>query len=158
MRTPDLVILAYQAAISLCVAVLVSFVTVWLALRRFYREKWWEAKMRAYTDIIEALHHIKRDVELKLPAAYENRDTDTAFHNEWRNKHRAAWDNLEKFADVGEFLFSFQSISVLRELINQGSAQSDNYVDYLEGIQIAVEKCLPAIKASARSDLNLPDR
>jgi hypothetical protein len=128
MRTPDLVILAYQAAISLCVAVLVSFVTVWLALRRFYREKWWEAKMRAYTG--------------------------TAFHNEWRNKHRVAWDNLEKFADVGEFLFSVQSINVLRELINQRSAQSDNYVDYLEGIQIAVEKCLPAIKASARSDLS----
>jgi hypothetical protein len=159
MTTHDLTLLAFQAAISLCSAVFASLLAVWLALRRFYREKWWEAKMRAYSEIIETLHHITRDVEISLYAAYEQRDTDTAFHKEWDSKHRAAWDNLRKFADVGEFLFSTRSMTVLGELLKAGDPEPDtDLIEQLEGIKIAVEKCLPAIKASARADLNLPSR
>ena len=49
----------FQIGVSLLVAVATASLTVWLSLRRFYREKWWEAKMRAYTDVIQALHHMK---------------------------------------------------------------------------------------------------
>jgi hypothetical protein len=158
MTTPDLTTLVFQAAISLTTAVFGSLLAVWLALRRYYQEKWWDAKMRAYSEMIEALHHIKRDVDISLNAAYSHRDTDTAFYKEWDTKQRAAWDNIQKFPDVGEFLFSAQSIIVLREFLEGGSGKSDDFVEHLEGIQIAVEKCLPAIKASARADLNLPSR
>jgi hypothetical protein len=131
--------------------------TVWLALRRFYREKWWEAKMRAYTDIIQALHHMKRDLEISIPAAMEERDTDTEFYKGWGAKHSAAWDDLRKYVDIGEFLFSPASLQVLQTLLLESSgSDEDFFVDHMETQQAAVEKCLPAIKATARIDLKLP--
>jgi hypothetical protein len=145
-----------QLAISVFVAIITVLVTVWLALRRFYREKWWEAKMRAYTDIIQALHHIKRDLEISIPAAMEHRDTETEFYKGWNAKHNAAWDDLRRYVDIGDFLFSSPSIQVLQTLITDASGHSDDDVEYMEMLQTAVEKCLPAIKISARSDLKLP--
>ena len=66
-----------QIVIALIVAVTTSILTVWLSLRRYYREKWWEAKMRAYTDIIQALHHMKHDLEISIAAEYEHRDAES---------------------------------------------------------------------------------
>lgn len=146
-----------QATLSLVVAVVASLLTVWFALRRFYREKWWEAKLRAYTEVIVALHHIRRDVDLKLPAAYENRDTDTEQHKKLSSRHSKGMDDIAKFADISEFLFSTRSIDILRKLISTLSFDDyDGYVDYLEETQVAVDKCLAAIRASAKEDLRLP--
>ena len=84
----------FQIGVSLLVAVTTAWLTVWLSLRRFYREKWWEAKMRAYSDLIQALHNMKRDLEITIPAEMEGRDMQTAFHKEWDAKHQAAWDEI----------------------------------------------------------------
>jgi hypothetical protein len=62
-----------QVVLSLLVAVATALLTVWLSLRRFYREKWWEAKMRAYTEVIQALHHMKRDLHISIAAEEEGR-------------------------------------------------------------------------------------
>ena len=143
-----------QIAISLFVAIITAFLTVWLALRRFYREKWWEAKMRAYTDVIQALHHIKRDIEISIPAKIHGI---TPFYQEWNARHKLAWDDLRKYIDIGEFLFSEKSIQILQTLVRESSATpNDSYLDHMETLQVSVEKCFPAIKAAARADLNLP--
>jgi hypothetical protein len=81
-----------------------AWVTVWLSLRRLYREKWWKAKMSAYTNVILALHNMKRDVEITVDAEMRGQDTDTDFHKEWNEKHKTAWDEIRKQIDVGEFL------------------------------------------------------
>jgi hypothetical protein len=113
--------------------------------------------MRAYTDLIQALHNMKRDLEISIPAEMEGRDKDTDFHKEWSAKHRAAWDEIRKDIDIGEFLFSGMSIKILETLMDESVATpNENYFSYLENTQMAVEKCLPAIKASARADLQLP--
>lgn len=146
-----------QVGLSLLVAVTTAWLTVWLSLRRFYREKWWEAKMRAYTDVIEALHHMKRDLEISIRAVMHHQDTDTDFHKEWNAKHRTAWDEIRKQIDVGEFLYSPASVQILQTLNSETKSEpNDNYFEHLETFQIAVEKCLPAIKAAARADLGLP--
>jgi hypothetical protein len=155
MTTTETILL--QVALSLMVAALTAFLTVWLGLRRFYREKWWEAKMRSYTDIIQALHHMNRDLEISIAAAYEDRDTESDYHKEWEAKHRAAWDEIRKQVDIGEFLFSAESIEVLKMLISETKTDpNDMYVDHLEQLQTGVEKCMPAIKVAARRDLGLP--
>jgi hypothetical protein len=148
--------LLVQAAVSVLLSIATVLLTVWLALRRFYREKWWEAKMHAYTDVIQALHHIKRDLEISITAEIEGNRTDTEFHQSWGAKHRAAWDDLRKYVDVGDFLFSKESVQILQRLMEDTSSDSDNYFEHLDILQSAVEKCLPAIKTAARSDLKLP--
>jgi hypothetical protein len=131
--------------------------TVWLSLRRFYREKWWEAKLHAYTELVHAIHNIKRDVEVSIMALEMGRDTDTEFYKEWSNKHRLAWDEVRKDIDIGEFLFSEKSIKILQRLQDETKSDpaTDVYPDYLEKLRAAVDKCLPAIKLAAREDLGL---
>jgi hypothetical protein len=146
----------FQVGVSLLVAVVTAWLTVWLSLRRFYREKWWEAKMSAYTNVIEALHHMKRDLEISIDAEQCGRDTETDYHKEWNAKHRAAWDEIRKQIDVGEFLYSPESMQILQVLNAETRGPFDTYYDHLEGFQAAVEKCLPAIKSAARRDLGLP--
>lgn len=145
-----------QVPISLFVAIITAYITVFFSLRRFYREKWWEAKMRAYTDVIQALHNMKRDLEISLQAEMEGRNTDTDYHKEWEKKHRAAWDEVRKQIDVGEFLYSPTSVEILQSLLAATKSDpNDMYTDHLERLQIGVERCMPALKAAARIDLGL---
>lgn len=143
--------------IPLSVAFVTAVITVWLTLRRFYREKWWEAKMRAYTQIIQALHEMKWDLEISIDAEYDGRDTDNEYHKRWDTKHREAWEEIRKQADVGEFLFSSASVKILRQLVSDADSDpNDNYLEHMERTQTAVEKCMPSIKIAARKDLGLP--
>ena len=146
----------FQVGQAVFVAILTAWVTVSLSLRRFYREKWWEAKMNAYTALVQALHDMKRDLEISIPAEYEGRDTNTEFHKKWNDKHAAAWDEIRKDIDVGEFLFSDNSVRILQKLVDDSESEPDDmYIDHLERVQGAVETCLPSIKAAAKEDLQL---
>lgn len=113
--------------------------------------------MEAYTALIQALHHMKRDLEISIVAEIEGRKTDTDFYKEWHQRHAAAWDEVRRQIDMGEFLYSPQSMKILTEL-NAATADdpNDDYMDHLEKLEAAVLKCLPAIKAAARQDLGLP--
>ena len=146
----------FQILVSLLVAVVTALLTVWLSLRRFYREKWWEAKMRAYTDLIHALHDMKRDLEISIQSEMRGQDTDTDYHKKWEEKHRAAWDEIRKDIDIGEFLFSTGSVEILEELVRDTTGPHDDYFSYLEMTRAGVDKCLPAIKKTAKADLELP--
>ena len=63
-----------QFLLSVFTAVVTSITTVWLSLRRFYSEKWWERKVAAYTAIIKSLHHMKRDIEENMSAEERGRE------------------------------------------------------------------------------------
>jgi hypothetical protein len=146
-----------QIGLSLLVAVTTALLTVWLSLRRFYREKWWEAKMQAYTNLIQALHHMKWDLQISIRSQWKGDDEETEYQKEWGAKHQAAWEEVRKQIDVGEFLYSSNSVKILRALDSETAPDEDEpYIDHLEKLQVAVEKCLPAIKVSARIDLGLP--
>jgi hypothetical protein len=144
-------------ASSLIVGLVTALLTVRLALGRHYREKWWEAKMEAYTSLIEALHHMNRDLELSTASMMRGDSEQSEYEKEWANKHRDAWNEIRRQMDVGEFLYSRDSVEVLRAF-NRSTQHDpdDTYGDYLDKAQSAVAKCLPAIKLSAREDLGLP--
>lgn len=145
-----------QIGLSLLVAATTVLLTVWLSLRRFYREKWWEAKMSAYTDLIQALHHMKRDVEITIGAEERGEIEESDYRKEWSARQQAAWEEVRKQIDVGEFLYSPTSVAVLRALVKESYSEGGDYLSYLHKLSMAIDKCLPAIKVSARADLGLP--
>jgi len=145
-----------QVGLSLLVAVTTALLTVWLSLRRFYREKWWEAKMTAYTDLIQALHHMKRGIELNMGDLLRGEIEEEEYRKEWSAKNQAAWDEVRKQIDVGEFLYSPTSVAILRTLLKDSHSEVDSFVSYLHTLSAAVDNCISAIKVSARADLGLP--
>ena len=146
-----------KVGIALLVAVPTALLTVWLSLRRFYREKWWEAKMRAYAEVIQSLHDMKRDLDVSIRAELKGRNTNTRFFKELDRKHRAAWDEIHKNINIGAFLYSPRSIAVLEELRDRSrSDPKETYLQHSQKVQKVVDKCLPDKIKAARADLGLP--
>ncbi len=115
--------------------------------------------MRAYRNIIDSLHYIKRDSELSYKAEIEGWKTDTEFFDNLGQKHQLGWSDILRNVDTGEFILSSESIRVLQEFITETQAGRDPNISYAESMEIdlaAVERCLPRIKAAARADLRLP--
>lgn len=144
---------------AVIIAIVTAIITVQLALRRFYKEKWWEAKMRSYTDIIHALHHMKRDLDISIPAEYEQAQFASEFRTKWEKLHQEAWDTIKRNIDVGEFVISEEATLILSEMVDSCVYDPNGmYVEYLEASLDAVNTCLPKIKDAARKDLNLPKK
>ena len=87
---------------------------------------------------------------------FRSDDAESDYQKEWGVKHRAAWDEIRKQIDIGEFLYSPESLQILQKLHAEAEVRYEGYYEHLEVFQVAVEECLPAIKAAARRDLGLP--
>src|SRR5438477_13173117 len=48
---------------AILVAIVTSVTTVFLALRRFRQERWWDKKEAMYAELLETLHGLKRYTE-----------------------------------------------------------------------------------------------
>ena len=72
---------------------------------------------------------------------------------------RSAWEDLRKFADLGDFLLSDEANRVLNNFHKEIDEASDDPsvfgLDYYETVEIAVDQALPKIKRIASKDLYL---
>ena len=129
-----------QFAVSLTTAVVTAVLTVWLSLNRFYREKWWEARMAAYSDLIKALHHIKNHSKNMVDRVYDQRLQDeTDYQRGLTAKQRQAWDELYQYADLGEFVIAPAALRVLTTLrLETASEEDEDPVEYYEKCDIAI--------------------
>ena len=88
--------IASQVADGAITAVIASYVTVRLSLRRFYSEKWWEKKAEAYAAILEALHYMKRCFDEDYEAEVAGREVPEERKKELHEKYHSADDELKK--------------------------------------------------------------
>ncbi len=113
-------------------------------------------------DVNGLRHSFRRDqihIGIGIPAEEEGRDTNTDFHKELKAKHQAAWGEIHKAIDVGEFLISVRAVEILRVYLRETEAADDPNNSFIEMMEVqlnALNRCLPAIKAAARADLRLP--
>ncbi|MEP3113275.1 hypothetical protein [Nisaea sp.] len=146
----------FKAIVPVFGAVLVSFYAIHLALKRFYKEKIWEAKFSSYANILESLHEMRWDLKISIEAEEGRRGADTEYQKEWNERHIKAWENIRKKVDVGDILFSVESVKILEDLINESNRDDEGgYPDHLFILDKAVNRCLVRIKKSARTDLGL---
>jgi hypothetical protein len=145
----------FNLLVPLAVAIFTAIFSVWLSVRRFRSERLWETKLRSYSDLLLALHHMKHDTEISLKAEQINADTNTDFYREWTAKHRGAWDEIRKQIDVSELFLSQKSIQLLRNLRSDANKHDGSNTGHLLAMQYGIEKCLPALKAEARKDLRI---
>jgi hypothetical protein len=138
-------------------AVITAPLTVWLSLRRFYSEKWWERKLTAYLTVIEALHHLSVPFDRAIEAAIENRELGEDEKSKLWAKHVEAEAEILKHLDMGELLMSTDSVQLLRKMLrslDEARAKTD-HTDYLTTNQRAIWECLTELKPIAMTDLNV---
>jgi hypothetical protein len=146
-------------AVSVVGGAIAALLTMWLALKRYYREKWWERKMAAYVAVIEALHHVQRDLDAEYKEEVEGARFNEQHRDGLRQKATTGWTDLRRNADVGEFLFSEETTKALQTFLGKvdgvGHDPSSTNLDYVETGIVGIEELLPRIKRLARRDLGL---
>ena len=101
---------------GLIIAVLTSYLTVKLALRRFRTEKWWERKAEAYSRIVEALHALMEYAAAMSSASEEDRNLSDEHRNELEDIYKSANFDLRKATGIGAFIISDEVAALLSQL------------------------------------------
>lgn len=142
---------------SVIVAIITALLTVRLALKRFYAEKWWERQIAAYESIFEALHHVRNHADTNLTFSLRGRELPEEGERELDAKLRGAMAELRKQLDIGDFVLSEDAVHVMGKLMSdlENSTQTTLWQEHLELKLASVDSCLSSIRLIARKDLRL---
>jgi len=112
-----------QAAISIGGA----FLATHLAMKKFRREKWWEKKAAAYTELIEALHTMKWPVSEHFNAVIESREISKEESHRLWEEFKTARQNIWRIADGSTFLVSEDVMTAVRDMEHDLREALKNY-------------------------------
>ncbi len=105
---------------GLLTAVLAAYLTTRWSLRRFYAEKWWDRKERAYSEIIDCLYHLIRYCEICIE---EIEDPDSRYAKEivepFRKQYHDAYWKIKHAATIGSFVICKSAVDALNEFLNR---------------------------------------
>lgn len=129
-----------QAAI----AVIGAFLAAHLSMRRFRSEKWWERKATAYSELVEALHHMKWYPSEHIDAELEQREIPEEDKVDYWRQYKTARRNVWKIADSSAFLVSPKVNEAIVQMERElGEARTaDWWFEHAEQQYAAIQKCL----------------
>ena len=121
-----------------------SLLSVWLSLRAHRKEKWWEKRLAAFERIIEALHHLKNDIQVEWDAHQEGRqvseDTAKTLRADWEWSKR----EVDKAIHTARFMLGETAQSRLKKYQKERTAASNasDWTKHLMDSSDAVDSCL----------------
>ncbi len=147
---------AYTIIAGVPIALITSWVTVKLSLRRFQSEKWFERKVDAYTKVIDSLHQMKKLTARKLRAEESGIEIPENAEKELLEVYQASHAELRRLADMGSLIFSAEAIRALDELSRDLGASTPNegWWLYYDAQSAAINSCLQKIREIGKHDLN----
>jgi len=124
-----------------------------LANRDHRQRKWWEMRVAAYQNAIEALSDLVYYYDRNFKALIESRELSPESQKGLDQFWDQAFPKIRKFADSGAFLFSDEANSALREFMEDERVES--YFDHLDTKLDKAHKCLSRLVACSKVDLKL---
>jgi hypothetical protein len=116
-NVPEWLKLTIPGVFGLMTALLAAGLSARWAVRRVYREKWWERKEKAYAEIIDALYDIVRYCELTADEYLQGNDySDNPKKKEFGQSYTKAYWKIQKATDIGAFVISEQAAGILKIL------------------------------------------
>ncbi len=100
-------------------AIVASYLAAKWSMRKYYSEKWWERKERAYVEIIDALYDLVQYFEIHKIDYGEGTGYTEENEKEFRKKYNQAYWKIKKATDIGAFVVSSEAEAVLQELRNR---------------------------------------
>ena len=124
-----------------------------LANRDHRQRKWWELRVSAYQNAIEALSDLVYYYDKHYNAAINYREMPPEFEKNLDAYWERSFPQVRKFADSGAFLFSEEANEALREFTKRDDAQS--YIEHLDTNLAKANKCLVRLVECSKVDLKL---
>jgi hypothetical protein len=139
-----------------CVGIIAGLFSSALAIRDHRRRTWWEMKVTAYKNAIEALSDLVYYYDKHYTAIIEYRELPDDFKQKLDAYWESAYPAVRKFADSGAFLFSENANNALQEFMKPEN--HDSYVDHLDTALFKARTCLSILVECSKSDLQLSSR
>jgi hypothetical protein len=158
-----------QILIALIPGILISFLTaflmVYLSLKKFHHERWWDRKADLYSNILDSLHQRIKYLENGITVYYseygDNSLTDEMKNksNELYKKNLESLDHIARVRDVGSFIISKEAIEELTTGLKSGLTGKDwsemYPPDFYQKELDIVNNCLQRIIIIAKKDLEV---
>jgi len=132
-----------------------AWITVKLALRRFYTEKWWERKAQAYSEIIGSLARMRMYFSRWGEELIEHRVMSREEKEKFEKEYRLAREVIGNAVAVGSFVISEKTADLLEAFLKQlgeGGISRDLSEDV--GIRYRqVNECIVRLREIAKKDL-----
>ena len=97
-------------------AIVASYLAAKWSMRKFYSEKWWERKERAYTEIIDTLYDLLRYCEVRREDyGYGSGYSEDKMKELGERYSQAHW-KIKKATDIGAFVVCPEAERTLKEL------------------------------------------
>lgn len=141
---------------SILVAVPISFFSVFLALRRYRTEKWWDKKAECYIQTVNALNDMIRFCDSYLAEELDGKDVSNEDKVKLKTKYHNGKMILDTQTNIGRLLLSDNSYSDLLSLDNAlFNMDEQNITQEIAGIRVEVEECLHSFITNAKLDLGV---
>lgn len=140
---------------AVAISAVSSWITVQLSLRRFRAEKWWEMRVDAYRQLIEAFHDSKAFSATHLDADYEGLDVPEEADKELRARAKDAERDISRAADLAGFLLGDEVRARLQRFRREEAkaTETNNWQEYLRREWEATNSCLQDVIEIARREL-----
>lgn len=125
----------------------------WIANKDHRQRKWWELRVSAYQNAIEALSDVIYYYECYMAAEVASREISDETAELLSKKCAESFSKLRKYADSGAFIFSDNVSESLKRFIEPYDAI--NYFDHLDTNLFFAKKCLKEIVECSKVDLAL---
>jgi hypothetical protein len=101
---------------GIVVAVFSSFLAAQWAMKKFYTEKWWERKEKAYTEIINALYDMVQFYEVFKEDYGQDNFISELRSRELHQRHTKAYWTVRRATDLASLYVSDEAVKVLKNL------------------------------------------
>ena len=167
----DLMILAnilLNLISAIFIAVIASLFSVFLALKKFKKERLWERKLEAYILIINSLHTVRvandeaYDEELARNSyewnnrqAHQASDEEKAADKKRWEGFREAKSDLARVLDTGKLILSSEAIEALSDNLKYRDPDADHkmHVELYDEESARIQQTITEIIGIARKDL-----
>lgn len=134
-----------KIVVPLLAASFAAFFSARFALNKFYKEKWWEKRLDAFTDIINLAYRLKMANDYFLNCEYAKRDIDEeefkphpkGIEDKLTSDYWIDQQNLERIAQLADFTLTANARKILEEyLVARDKILQDwrdDAIDNLEG-------------------------
>ena len=141
---------------GLIVATIGTLLSVNLALRRFYSEKWWERKAEAYSRIVEELYHVMNNLDTYLSHFEHSREFPEDKKIELQQRANEAYKEIYKAESIGAFIISDEVAQTLSDMRSKEKILSfdDSIYGLIDARSKIVSECLNQIKELAKKELS----
>lgn len=137
------------------VGLVAGFFTSYLGNKDHRRRSWWEMRVAAYREVIEALSDLVSYSDYHFKAEMRGRELPQEFKTKLEEQWAPARARVRKAADVGAFLFSKEAAAALAEFERRNNEEQDSYIDAVLQSLGAGQVCLQKMVELSRTDLEI---